>query len=146
MILPLSGYFKSLPQNISHYAQKAYEQSKALPDKDSRSKIYKSVTALSKHIPDDERNSVFGYDLSSAWFLQADIMPCYRLFTLQESWSSCYPTFGREINQMMIDTPPKWLIVHNIDIIQSRQLRNIINTDYTLIAEYDYDLLFKHND
>lgn len=146
MILPLSGYFKSLPQNISHYAQKAYEQNKALPNKDSRSKIYKSVTALSKHIPDDERNSVFGYDLSSAWFLQADIMPCYRLFTLQESWSSCYPTFGREINQMMIDTPPKWLIVHNIDIIQSRQLRNIINTDYTLIAEYDYDLLFKHND
>lgn len=145
MVLPLYGYFVTLPQNLSHYMNKVSEQYNVPEGNLKRSDIYKSVSALTEHIPDDERDSVFGYDVSSAWFLQADIMPCYRLFTLQESWSSCYPAFGREINQMMIDTPPKWVIVHNIDIIESRQLRNIINTNYTLEAKYDYDLLFKYN-
>lgn len=144
MAAPLYGYFCTLPKNISHYVNKAYEQSVLPENKLKRSDIYKSVSALSEHIPDDERDSVFGYDVSAAWFLQADIMPCYKLFTLQESWSSCYPEFGREINQMMMDTPPKWVVVHNIDIIESRQLRNIINTNYTLEAEYGYDLLFKY--
>lgn len=145
MVLPLYGYFESFPENLTHYASKAYEQVSS-PESVRRSDIYRSVEALAVHIPEEERDSVFGYDVSSAWFLQADIMPCYRLFTLQESWSSCYPEFGRQINQMMLDTPPKWVVVHNIDIIESRQLRGIINNEYTLEAEYGYDLLFKHKD
>lgn len=144
MALPLYSYFITLPYNIDHYAQKLYKQNNPEVYKDIHSDIYYSATELSAHIPDEDRDSVFGYDISAAWFLHADIMPCYRLFTLQESWSEHYPEFGRQINMMMLDNPPKWVIIHNIDIIESRQFLNILNENYELESEFGYDLLYRY--
>ncbi len=145
MALPLYSYFITLPSNVHHYANKLYKQNNPTVYKDIHTDIYYSATELTSHIPENERDSVFGYNISAAWFLQTGIMPCYRLFTLQESWSGHYPEFGREINQMMLDTPPKWVVIHNIDIIESRQFLNIINNNYELISECGYDLLYRHN-
>lgn len=144
MALPLYNYFITFSFNVNHYSQKLYKQSNPTVYNDIHSDIHYSATELSKYIPDEDRDSVFGYNVSSAWFLEADIMPCYRLFTLQESWAEHYPDFGRQINQMMIDTPPKWVIIHNIDSIQSRQFINIINDNYKLESEFGYDLLYHH--
>lgn len=143
MTLPLYSYFITLPSNMGHYISKLQKQSNPQVYKDIHSDIYYSATALSERIPEDERDSVFGYDVSAAWFLHADIMPCHRLFTLQESWAAHYPEFGREINMMLLDTPPKWIVIHNIDIIKSRQFLNILNTNYELDCEFGYDLLYK---
>lgn len=144
MALPLYSYFTTLPYNISHYSQKIYRQDNPTVYKDIQSDIHYSASELSARIPEEDRDSVFGYDVSAAWFLHADIMPCYRLFTLQESWSEHYPEFGRQINQMMMDTPPKWVVIHNIDIIESRQFMNILSENYELDSECGYDLLFRH--
>ena len=146
MALPLVGYFETLPYNISHYTQKLYRQSHPEVYRDTHSDIQYSAAALSSLIPEDERDSVFGYNISAAWFLEADIMPCFRLFTLQEEWATHYGEFGREINQMMIDAPPKWVIIHNIDIIESRQFLRILRDNYELISEVGYDLLYKKID
>ena len=143
MVLPLYSYFTTLPYNISHYSQKIHKQNNPTVYKDIQSDIHYSADELSARIPENERDSVFGYDVSAAWFLHSDIMPCYRLFTLQESWSEHYPEFGRQINQMMLDNPPKWVIIHNIDIIESRQFLNILNSNYELDSECGYDLLYR---
>lgn len=144
MIFPLSSYFVTLSYNVSHYSEKLQRQSDPVTYRDIHSDIYYSATELSSRIPEEDRDSVFGYDVAAAWFLEADIMPCFRLFTLQESWASHYPAFGREINQFMIDTPPKWVVIHNIDIIKSSQFLKIMNENYTLDSEFGYDLLYKH--
>lgn len=73
-------------------------------------------------------------------------MPCFRLFTLQEEWAMHYGEFGREINQMMLDSPPKWVVIHNIDIIESRQFLRILRENYELISELGYDMLYKKID
>ncbi len=143
MVLPLHSYFITLPSNTGHYIEKLEKQDNPQEYKDIHSDIHYSATALSERIPEEDKNSVFGYDVSAAWFLQADIMPCHRLFTLQESWARHYPEFGREINQMLLDSPPKWVIIHNIDIIESRQFLKIINDRYELDSEFSYDLLYK---
>lgn len=143
MLLPLYSYFVTFPENMEIYTTKAYKQYHPEIYGDTHSDIYRSARFLSQKIPEEDRDSVFGYDLSSAWFLYADIMPCYRLFTLQESWASHYPEFGRQINQMLMDTPPKWIIIHNIDIIESTQFLNILNKNYDQEASYKYDLLYK---
>lgn len=144
MALPLYNYFITLPANIDLYSQKLYRQDNPSSYNDVHSNIHYSATELSARIPQEDRDSVFGYDISAAWFLHADIMPCHRLFTLQESWSSHYPEFGREINQMMIDSPPKWVVIHNIDIIKSNQFLKLINENYELDSEFGYDLLYRH--
>lgn len=145
MVFTMYNYISGVSYNTAHYLQKLYKQQKPNEYSDVYSDIYYSAKSLSSYIPEEERDSVFGYNVSSAWFLTADIMPCYRLFTLQESWATNYPEFGRAINEMMIETPPKWVIIHNIDIIQSRQLLNIIKDNYTLVSEFEYDMLYKHN-
>ncbi len=144
MLLPLYSYFITLPSNIEIYTTKLYKQYHPEIYGDTHSDIYHSARFLSSKIPQEDRDSVFGYDLSSAWFLYADIMPCYKLFTLQESWASHYPEFGRQINQMIIDDPPKWIIIHNIDIIESTQFLNLLNKNYEQESSYKYDLLYKH--
>ena len=146
MALPLYSYFITLPYNVTHYSQKLYNQENPVTYRDIQSDISYSAEALTSYIPQDERDSVFGYDVSAAWFLEADIMPCYRLFTLQESWSEHYPEFGREINEFMQTTPPRWVVIHNIEIIKSRQFLNIIDSDYELVSEVGYDLLYKRKD
>ncbi len=146
MALPLYSYFITFPSNVGHYAQKLYNRDNPVVSADTQSDIRYSASTLSARIPEEDRDSVFGYDVSAAWFLHADIMPCFRLFTLQESWSEHYPEFGRQINRMMIDSPPKWVIIHNIDIIQSRQFLSIINENYELDAECGYDLLYKRKE
>lgn len=146
MALPLYSYFITLPYNVTHYSEKLYKQNNPVVYRDIQSDIAYSAEALTSYIPNDDRGSVFGYDMSAAWFLEADIMPCYRLFTLQESWSEHYPQFGREINEMMQTSPPKWVIIHNIDIVKSRQFLGIIDSDYNLVSEVGYDLLYKRKD
>lgn len=145
MVFPLSSYFVSFSYNTNHYISKLQRQSDPVTYRDIHSDIHYSATQLSARIPEEDRDSVFGYDVAAAWFLEADILPCFRLFTLQESWASHYPSFGREVNQFMIDTPPKWVVIHNIDIIKSSQFLKIINDNYTLDSEFGYDLLYKHN-
>ena len=54
-----------------------------------------------------------------------------------------YPEFGRQINQMMLEKQPKWVVIHNIDIVNSKQFMNIINNNYELVDEYSYDRLYK---
>ncbi|MCH5210986.1 MAG: glycosyltransferase family 39 protein [Oscillospiraceae bacterium] len=143
MALPLGGYFETLPYNVSHYYGKIYEQNNPSTSRNSYSDTYYSAKKLSALIPDSEKDSVFGYNVSSAWFLYADIMPCFKLFTLQEEWAMHYPEFGRQINQMMIDSPPKWVIVHNIDIIKSSQFLNLLDENYEFTDENGYDLLYR---
>ena len=146
MIFPLSSYFVTFTYNVTHYTTKLIKQANPETYKDMHTDIYYSATELSSRIPAEDRDSVFGYDIAAAWFLQADILPCFRLFTLQESWASHYSEFGREINRFMMDTPPKWVIIHNIDIIKSSQFLRIINENYTLDSEFGYDLLYKRNE
>lgn len=143
MLLPLYSYFITLPSNVSLYASKAYKENHPEKYNSIHSDIYSSAHTLSNRIPAEDRDSVFGYDVSASWFLYADIMPCFRLFTLQESWASHYPEFGRQINQMIMDNPPKWIIVHNIDIIESRQFLSLLDKNYELDSSYGYDLLYK---
>lgn len=146
MALPLYSYFITLPYNVTHYSEKLYKQYNPTVYRDVQSSIAYSATELSALIPEEDRDSVFGYDVPAAWFLEADIMPCHRLFTLQESWAEHYPDFGREINEMMVSSPPKWVVIHNIDIIESRQFLGIINDEYELESEFGYDLLYMHKE
>ena len=44
---------------------------------------------------------------------------------------------------MMLEKQPKWVVIHNIDIVNSKQFMNIINNNYELIDEYSYDRLYK---
>ena len=146
MIVPVGGYFASAYDTIIYYADRLDKQNNPVIYSDMHTSVHYSAETLSALIPEEDRDSVFGYDISAAWFLEADIMPCFRLFTLQESWAEHYGEFGREINQMMIDTPPKWLVIHNKDIIESRQLLNIIDENYEFVSEFGYDLLLKHKE
>ena len=44
---------------------------------------------------------------------------------------------------MMLEKQPKWVVIHNIDIVNSKQFMNIINNNYELVDEYSYDRLYK---
>ena len=143
MAFPLANYFVQSESNIVHYSKKLYSQNHPAKTSDVYSDIYYSAKQLSSRIPDEDKDSVYCYDISATWLLQADIMPCFKIFILQEWWSEMYPEFGRQINQMMLEKQPKWVVIHNIDIVNSKQFMNIINNNYELVDEYSYDRVYK---
>lgn len=107
MAFPLANYFVQSESNIVHYSKKLYSQNHPAKTSDVYSDIYYSAKQLSSRIPDEDKDSVYCYDISATWLLQADIMPCFKIFILQEWWSEMYPEFGRQINQMMLEKQPK---------------------------------------
>lgn len=89
-----------------------------------------------------DRDSVFGYNLASNWYLATDILPPFKYYTSQELWSRTDSTIFYETNRYLIQTPPKWIVIpkaHKVDQIQgisgNHTLEELLNAKYILRGE-----------
>ncbi|MDH6355384.1 hypothetical protein M2132_001725 [Dysgonomonas sp. PH5-45] len=64
-----------------------------------------------KIIPEKDRDSVFGYNLQSSWYLETDILPPFRFYTNQEAWARADEQVFNEMNHYLRTTPPKWIAI-----------------------------------
>lgn len=92
------------------------------------------VEVLVAKIPDNERNSIYGYELHSRFWTKLNLIPCYKYYTLQE-WHGLYETkILDEINGMIKTDSPKWVIARN----QGEKFKTINPCFYeTLTLRYD---------
>ena len=62
-------------------------------------------------IPEEERDSVLGYNVDAQWYLATDIRPCQRYFIHQDWQAAEDAAMRREIDQTLWQTPPRWMVV-----------------------------------
>jgi hypothetical protein len=104
-------------------------------------------------IPINERNSVFGYNVRSYWFLETDILPSYKYFTNQELWVMVDKDEVYEgINEYLTKTPPKWIVLPKYHLISWMKgvddnpiLKELLENDYHMIADDTDYLYYRHN-
>lgn len=99
---------------------------------------------LGSIIPNKDKESVLGYNTSSQWFLANDILPCTRFYTNQDWWNKFDKIVCKEINELLDNNSPKWIIVSDIDNIQNEDVKNKILSNYELIDENSTGSLYKY--
>lgn len=89
-----------------------------------------------QRIPEEERDSIIGYDIYSAYYLQGDILPCYKYYTLQDWWSISNPDIKVEFLEWLKEENPLWLLVR--PTIKDEDMIQILQTRYELKIMNDY--------
>lgn len=116
-----------------------------------RKMLYEKVLT---NVPKSEYDSLYAYDVYVDIFPLMDLLPFYKYFVSQEWQAGFDPNIFRDINEMVVNKSPKWILVQmffktedgDIDLskLKNQELVNILNEDYEQYVSENYLLLFKY--
>lgn len=106
------------------------------------SHYYIDKDLIKKIIKEEDRNSVFGYNIPPAWYMETGIIPPYKYFTNQENWIKSDSLIYFETNKYLTETPPKWIVIPEYQVatwvvgVESNPiLKKLIEEQYILEAQ-----------
>lgn len=101
-------------------------------------------------IPPEERDSVIGYGVEANIYLEGDLIPCYRYYTLQNEWSRHEPSIKKDFFAWLEQEGALWLMTpceeNEEDPDGMNELERITNERYELYAEDEYLKLYRRTD
>lgn len=110
--------------------------------------ITKEVTARSeavkeelKIIPYSEKDSVIGYQISTDVYHYADIVPCYKYYTLQETWAITNPKILTDFYAWTEAEKPLWIIKDAKS--NNERFENILEDHYEEKGKNEYIIVYK---
>ena len=86
---------------------------------------------LLKYIPEDEKNSIVAYNVNSGFYLQHDIKPVNRFFTMQDWAASRSEKHTNLMLKEYASSNIKWIFVEGDP--QKTLIADIINEQYELV-------------
>ncbi len=98
---------------------------------------FQNVSEEISVIPEEERNSVIGFEIPVSWYIDSGITPCYKFYSMQHWFSlSGFNAYGDFIEYVRTEHP-KWIITlkEEKDIELGKTLKN----EYSLISSGTYD-------
>ena len=105
--------------------------------------VYDNVPLLGEIIPEQEKDSVWGYGITtSKYFAVNDITPCFKIFDFYNLFTAC-PEFLEEAELMMEQNPPKWIFRFVGDVSLGENIEHIIQTQYERIDEPELEKVFE---
>ena len=94
---------------------------------------YQDVQECIKVIPKNERDSVIGYEIATSWYIDSDITPCYKYYSMQHWWSSEEYDVNQQFLDYVSESFPKWIITGKT--IGDETLVTILNQHYEIATE-----------
>lgn len=104
---------------------------------------YTVVAADSGIIPEDENDSVIGFEVSACDYLALDIIPCYKYYTLQQTWSITTPHILPDFLKWVSDNQPIWLLTSTEALPEEMQA--LLDASYSFYAKNDYIVFYRLN-
>jgi len=95
-------------------------------------------------IPEDERNSIIGYCVAASDYLSANIMPCYKYYTLQDTWSVTNPQIMDDFMAWLLVEKPKWVLINSNE--ENEAVLDILENGYELRSSNDYLAYYRIKD
>lgn len=123
----LSAYRAAAPLYKSYLTDIAYDR-------------YHQMSDSANTIPEDERDNVLGLGIPVEWYLDMDITPCYKYYTLQQWWSTSENDVYGDTVAFVESSHPAWLITkagsdYGVDEIEK---------SYELVEENDYASFYRY--
>ena len=80
-------------------------------------------------IPEEDRDSVIAYDLLANYYFHADILPCYKYFTLQRWLTTEKVNVRQEFMHYLSEGHPLWVVVPATE--RDAAIKDILASDYS---------------
>ena len=89
---------------------------------------YEQVQKGVSVIPEEERDSVIAYNVLGSFYFHADIIPCYRYFTLQKWMTTEKVNVNREFMRYVSEEHPLWVVISPDE--ENKTIHSILDTAY----------------
>ena len=89
---------------------------------------YEQVQKGVSVIPEEERDSVIAYNVLGTFYFHADIIPCYRYFTLQKWMTTEIVNVNREFMRYVSEEHPLWVVISPDE--ENKTIHSILDTAY----------------
>lgn len=94
-------------------------------------------------IPQSDRNSIYAYHTMTRFHASSQSFPCFKYFMMQE-WQGKYnPDLLNEINAMLVNDPPQWIVTQFRDQSTNRKFWEIVESKYELYYVNNHFELFR---
>lgn len=101
-----------------------------------------SVQDISSRIPEEDSDSVFGYNINPDWYTYADLFPCIKYCGWQEHYISLMPEIYDELEKRFDENPPMWLVMPYNKGNLPKFLAEKIDDEYQLTYKNERYLLY----
>jgi hypothetical protein len=85
------------------------------------------VLGILEGVPEEERLSVYGWNIDARFYLNAGTLPVQRYFTMQEWWGTSDPRVLDEAVDFVEDARPPWIVTTTVG---DERMREILEEDY----------------
>lgn len=116
-----------------------YKESHSQDIEQLGSYYYIDKKQVNEIIKTEDRNSVFGYNIPPAWYMEMDMIPPYKYFTNQENWIKSDSLIYFETNKYLTENSPKWIVIPEYRIVtwvvgveSNPILKKLLEEQYTL--------------
>lgn len=94
---------------------------------------FQDVQECIKVIPENERDSVVGYELATSWYIDSGITPCYKFYSMQHWWTSGDFNVYQQFLDYVSKEHPKWIITGTT--LDDEPLTSELTEHYTLATK-----------
>lgn len=102
---------------------------------------WENVQETAAEIPEESRDSVWGYGIPIRWYTMAQIMPCNRYLAWQDNYIRLSPKVKEEIYEMLETAPPGYIVTMTQNNIQDAYVLETLQENYeTVVQNEDFTL------
>lgn len=105
--------------------------------------VWDHVMETAECIPEEERESVWGYEVPLRWYTIADIMPYSKYCGWQEHYMRLSPQIEEEIGKMMQEAPPKWIVTKTAGELKNGMMLQELCENYAVVKQNEDFTLYK---
>lgn len=101
---------------------------------------------IAAYIPEEDRDSVYTYEISSSWYIETGLFPCIRYCDWQNHYIELSPEVQEDLESILRTTPPKWFVTSfDTEPTNPEFIKEILETQYSSFAENEKYHLWKLN-
>ena len=109
-----------------------------------RYNISQVVEDISSKIPEEDKDSVFCYNINPSWYTYADLFPCIKYCGWQNHYISLMPEIYDDLKKTFISDPPAWLVLPEEGGDLPLFLEQLLETDYLLVYDNESYALYNN--
>jgi hypothetical protein len=95
------------------------------------------------HIPDDEKDSIWGHGIQSRFYMRTDIYPCIKYYDFVDMYfKENLGDVKKEIMTLLNSKKPKWIITPKKEAVIPKEISQLIDSSYILFYENEEFNLF----
>ncbi|MBQ7121313.1 MAG: hypothetical protein IJO03_03520 [Clostridia bacterium] len=107
-------------------------------------KRYEIIAEDLKIIPQDEKDSVIGYQIKPDIYHYGDIIPCYKYYTLQETWAITNVQILEDFLIWAEEQKPLWILKDSES--ENGLFEDILEKNYEEKCRNEYIVIYRLND